>query len=1137
MECPKCGAEIDKSAMVCPNCKKVLKIICPECKTVNTKNTCRKCGKILVTKCAKCGKINLAKNKQCAKCGFSTEISAILNESNAETFAVLRIDFPNSDVVKSKLGSNQLYQKFKTNLDNLINNYVTSLNVRRQIVNKETYIIRFNKDYTMSASANSAIQTTIELINIFTKMNVKLLEKKQVALRCNFTIMQRDADKNPYNIDTKFQANMIHQSSDKSKKALDAFQVITDESFYEYYHEQYKMESLDSALVDGEMIRFYELDLKEFVNPDNLMNDTVKYEDESDVPTFVKSALIDQDKLTKETLQEENKLDDDDIYDIDMINFDQINCAFMKTESINVLDYVVQVLQQNPMGILALKAQDIYQPYTLKLLSAVEEIGIYDNIIPITCDDEMQYTPYSFFRNLISSVFNYTISEKLIDTNDFSIFTKIGGEQLVKDLIKLNKRPMEDIDSTRDAYFEIFLAILQVIPNTLIYIENFDKIDPSSMFALEQLFEHLEELNVSYLISYDKTFSLHKNAHFLLSRPYYTEITLTATPDEVMINSDINFYQNILTDFYFQRIMKYACGSTLFLDIAIQYLLESGVYEYSNNSVVMTNPKTIIVPSGLEKLIQRRINILKNNKEAVDFLTILVMLGTRVDEKTILALNIPKWQEMAENLADMGYIYSYNDCIYFSNYNILKKCLLEIRKDEEIVELCQNLFANIFTEDIPNPIKAYFYELSNNGEKVICEWEKLANISLSMGDVSTYLNCSSKILDSLEKYSSNWSKEELETYKTSLFENISNNLIDYNPENTKNLAEKTLQNLQASQNYNSYIALCTRMIQGSITHGEYIYALNLTHNILSTMDKSSLDPASPDFNLSFLLMSVIYVKILFNIGAYNDCLDIGYNILNVIDSEKLNNIQYSIVSKEEFKYLITECIAYIAIVDVVTMNEDVKEFLDIANKLLDFLPPSYSIFIQLQNLLKGQPVTLDSTHSTTNESICAILYYIINAFKTFKNDPEKFAQEIYKAKLIANDSMSTQLETLTDLLIGYAYIKRGTYKKASSMLYKIIKSSKEKGMNAIVHTGWYIMSILNIAEGKFDIAYGVLNNSTIQMEKSGGISEYLTMLHKVNMYKVLMNLNSPDQAQICLNQASYIIQKYGINFTLNVDNK
>ena len=78
MECPKCGAEIDKGALVCPNCKKVLKIICPVCKTVNTKNVCKKCGEVLVTKCAKCGKINLLKNEKCVKCGYSNEISAVL---------------------------------------------------------------------------------------------------------------------------------------------------------------------------------------------------------------------------------------------------------------------------------------------------------------------------------------------------------------------------------------------------------------------------------------------------------------------------------------------------------------------------------------------------------------------------------------------------------------------------------------------------------------------------------------------------------------------------------------------------------------------------------------------------------------------------------------------------------------------------------------------------------------------------------------------------------------------------------------------------------------------------------------------------------------------------------------------------
>ena len=103
------------------------------------------------------------------------------------------------------------------------------------------------------------------------------------------------------------------------------------------------------------------------------------------------------------------------------------------------------------------------------------------------------------------------------------------------------------------------------------------------------------------------------------------------------------------------------------------------------------------------------------------------------------------------------------------------------------------------------------------------------------------------------------------------------------------------------------------------------------------------------------------------------------------------------------------------------------------------------------------------------------------------------------------------------------------------MCYKIIKTAEEKGMVSIVHLTWYILSILNIKQGKYDIAYGILNNSNIQMEKIGGISEYLTMLNKFNMYKVLMCTQAKDKAEICLNQATDIVQKYELNFNLNVD--
>ena len=145
MECPKCGLEIDDKAIVCPNCKKVLKLVCPICKTINDSNTCKKCGYVIVTKCHNCGKINPTANKKCTKCKFPLEKSVILNESNTDDFVMLTIDFPNLSEMKDLLGSVKLYNKFKVNLDKVILDYTKSIRLRRQIIDK-TYVIGFDKD-------------------------------------------------------------------------------------------------------------------------------------------------------------------------------------------------------------------------------------------------------------------------------------------------------------------------------------------------------------------------------------------------------------------------------------------------------------------------------------------------------------------------------------------------------------------------------------------------------------------------------------------------------------------------------------------------------------------------------------------------------------------------------------------------------------------------------------------------------------------------------------------------------------------------------------------------------------------------------------------------------------------------------
>lgn len=1136
MECPKCGAEIDKSAMVCPNCKKVLKIVCPVCRTVNEKNICKKCGEILVVKCSNCGKINMMKNRKCVKCGYPTEISAVRNESNADTFAVVKIEFPNYDVIKAALGSNQLFTKFKSNIDKLILSCTSPKKVRRQILKNGIYIIRFNKAYTMSSSAKSAIETVIALANKITRLNVKLISKKNISLKANFTIIKRDADKDPYDIETGFQANMLNQSNDKSARALDSCQVMTDDDFEEIYSKTYKMESLDSVLVNGRMKRFFEINIKEFINIDEYIKEVQEQEEGAnpEIPNFIHEGMLAQDKIVEQSIEEANEIAGEDLYNVDLINFDEINCAFYTTENVRILDNLTEVLQEVPKGIIAIKGSSMYQPYTLRVLSTVSELGLYQNIIPVTCHDNMKYSPYSFFRELVSSIFDFTVSPKLFSTNDFSTFLSFDTDNLLRDLINLKQRGMENLEDTRQKYFEVFLSLLKSIPDTLIYIENFEKADSASMFVLGLLFDNFEQMNISCIISHDKEFSLHKNNHFLLSRPYYTEITLVPASFDSIVAEGGDYYKNIKNDFFFKRIAKYAAGSILFFDYAIQYLVESEVYEFTDNSIVLKNAKTTMLPSSLKLLMQRRLNIMKDNKNLLKLLSMGALLGPRVDRRTVESFGIDKWEELAQDLAQRGFLYFYNDNIYFPNYNILRENIVAVYDEDKLKALVNELFEKVYTDEMPSPEKAKMYEIEDEHKKVISEWENLANLDLSMGDFSAYLNCSAELIKSLDKYEKDWSKEELDQYKSTVYENISNNMFEYDPEQTREIADKTLEDLQKSQDKANFTDLCTKMIQGALNHGEYLYALSLTHKILSVMNDASIDPAASNFNLKFLLMSIVHIKILFGIGAFNDCVDIAYNIINVLDETKLDMIDCSLVSKDDFKALLTEGIGYAMISDVLIMREDVVEFLNIANKLYDFIPKEYNIFLKLQDLIKGKEVSV-TDDDKGNNVFSSLLYYIIKAFTDYKDNPTELAKEIYKSKLVAKEAFLYPFELFADLVIGYAYSELKSYYKASSILYEVVKSAKDKGLNAIMFMGWYVLSVLHMKQGRFDIAYGMLNNSSIQMEKLGGVSDYLMLLNKFTMYKLMKCLKVEDKANICISQANYIVKKYGLNFNTDFD--
>lgn len=1133
MECPKCGLEIDDKAMVCPNCKKVLKLACPICKTINTSNTCRKCGYVIITKCNNCGKINQTITKKCKKCGFDTEKSVVMNESNSDDFVMLTIDFPNMDEMKTHLGSAKLLNKFKVNLDKIILDYTKSIGLRRQLIGK-TYVIRCDKDYTFNSSAATAVKTAIELLNRITAMNCKLTQKKNASIRCNMFLLKRSIDSDPNDCQSGFNISLLNQNAKtKETKILNTFQVLTDDEVSDALDAEYKVSPLNSVMINDEMVMFYEVDLREFVKVEYPEEEE---EQEIEIPNFVQNMLVEQDKLDGQALNNlDSPGDPDAIYDIETINFDEINCEFMRTENIDVLFHILNKFQTIPKGILAIKTAELYKPYSLKVLNAAADTGKFNNIISLTCYDEMKYSPYSFFRDLVSAFFEYTVSQKLFFQNDFSMFASVDPDGLIRDLITLQQRGSDNTEDTRYVYFDIFLTLLQIIPKTLIFIEDFDKIDASSYDVLKFLFEAFEQLDISFLLTYNKDFSLHKDCHFLLSKPYYTEISLKPTPFEKMIEENKIYYRNILSNFYFQRIAKYSCGSILFIDIAIQYLIESGVYAADDDSIEMINPKTIIIPSNLDRLVARRLNLLQDDADAMKFLTSVVLLGTRIDMGTIESLGYENVNEIIEKLTNMGYMYQYNNCIYFPNYNLLRDNLLTTISKIYLKEVAEELFEKIFNPDMPSPVKAYLYGLLEDYDNERLQWEQLAQVNLSLGDFSSYLNCTNKILQILDKNNDPERQEEIDTYKLQLYENISNNLYEYVPDKTAEIAEVTLKNMEKSTDIDKIIVLCNKMINGSLYAGNYTHALELTHKVLSLLPPSSLNPNDENFNSYFFLMSMIHIQILFNIGALVDALDVGYKVLNIINRDTIDKLKPEYMSKEDFIGFVTDSVGYVALANVLLLVGNVQEFLKIVRSDLDFIPKSYDIFITLQDLLHGVKTNPTVQQIDANDRFGGVILHTINAFVNFTGDYKLFAEDIYRAKVIAKDNRLHQLELFCDLLIGYAYLQLESYKKADAIIYQIIKAANEKGMTTLLYVAWYVMSELHLRQHKYDVAFGIVNNSLIQLEKNNTTSEYLLMLFKYNMFKILMFKKQPDKAEICMGHAQYIAQKYGVNFIFDTD--
>lgn len=1110
MRCPKCNGNIDDNMLVCPNCKKVLKLVCPECNTINKTNTCKKCGFVIITKCHKCGKINQTKQGSCSKCGFSTYTSVAINASNIDEFACLTVEFPNLEQIKTVLGSTKLYEKFKINLDNLILDYTKSIGLTRQIVSSG-YIIRFNKDETFEVSANKAMQAAIEIQNLITELNFKLDKLKNFAIRCNIAVLKRDIYSKPGEYKSGLDIKLVYQNT-KKVKLLNNLQVITDASVYEAVCDNFSLSNLTSFFVKNEFVMFFELNLKKYVK---IPVEEVK--DEKDEELI---KLPDFSELGVDNFEEE-----DDIYNIEAINFDAIKCDFISTKSVNLIPQIISKIKEKKKNIISVKCDKKYAPKTAELITEIENTKAFTKIFRVTCYDEMKYKPYGFFHELISNIYNFSKSTKNFAQNDFSMFKEIDSSGFIKDLINLNKREFPHPEDVRYSLFELFFNIFYSMQNALIYVENIEKMDDTSYEVLQMIFDKFDNLDVSYLMLGSKEFSMQKKSYFLLTQKYFTEITLKSTPFAEIIKKDLKKLTPVLDSYYMQKIAQNAKGSPIYFQQAIEFLKEKGLLQLEDKVYSVAKFENVLIPPSLDELVIKRLQNLSKDSNAFKLLGMILLIAPSVDFSTLSLLNVAD-EKIIQKLVEQGYIYIYRNTIYVQNYNLYRENFLASTPLEQKQALAKELLEKLFKAPNACPCEAILYNILEQEKNEFIVWEKLSQLNTSMGDFSAYLNCSVKFLKLINNHIDEGSQKTIEDYKMEVYENISNLLYKYTPEKIQNIAQIILDSLEKSTDDKKVINLCNKMLQGCLISGDYSHALRLIHKILSKFPNASINPSDKSFDIAFFLISLIKIEVLFSIGDLKDCIESGDEILSVINTQNLSMLKPEHLSQGQFMEVITDAMSFVAFSRIILLKDDLKEFVSKIHSHLGTVPKIFDLFFMLEKVMHGKTVAADDIEAD-DDKFSKIVSSFVKAF-SHRDDCATFASDIYQAKISTKLHKLYQFELVCDLLIGHSYFRLKEFKKAASIYHSVLEQSAKNGLKTVTYLAWYFISLLKFEQGDFEVAYGVANNASIQLEKDSNSSEFLLLLFKSLLSKILIEKDEKKSAQLCFNHAIFIKDKYGL---------
>lgn len=1066
MECPKCHKVISDNATVCPHCHKVLALVCPNCHAQSKQSVCSKCGYIILEKCSKCGRLVPTTQERC-KCGFETTSSIAYNECETDEFASVTIKFRALGAIRNLLASHELYAKFVVKLRNLILSQLKGID-GNAIIYGDTYVINFNKELSFITSVNKAIRASLKILNAFTGLNIKMQDELGSPLRINLIIQKKTSKELLVNKSLNNNVKLLMVKKDE-KKFLKGMQIVLDQYVRDSVEGEFKTDSLYSLEQDGISVMYYELLLENYVLPPDKSDDAL--------------VIIQKKEITKREQETENQ----DIYGFKVFDI-KAKCNFRsyRADELNskifVEDKIIALRGDKELQISISDLKKIYEKEKKKVMY-------------VSCSEEVNYKPWGLFEKIFKTYYNLSTANGLItqdvEDNRFNI---------IKDFITGKPIEASTPEDARFACMEMFVEFLKFIKDYVIIIDGFEYIDDTSVQTLELYFDKFKNVQTNFVFITDTDTAVHSKIKGLLQTPLYTEITLLKNGIETLLSGIKEDAEDFIKSFYYEKIKENFNGSKLYFDHALRYLTDKDVLINFEDKLIIKNSGSFILPKTLTSLVRTRLKTIGKNQEASMILAYSVYLGERMDFAMLEALGIKDVDYQAKLLENTGFTFTKDKAIYINNYDLIKPMFRASLKKEVEEFLAKNIIAKL-GKVIDNSLLVNLMSvLSMYKEEYMLLW-KNSQLAVKSGDYDAYLKNCLGFLAIIEKIDKGISEEVIEDNKKEVFQNILANLYGYSPSKIYSLENVLLTDAIQKNDTEKVMKLSNLMLQGALVSSNYTEALPLLHNILSRMENSTLI-VDGKVNTKYLLLSLVNIEILFNIGDYKQCIEIGEEVLNILKPDILEKIKPASFSTNFFVTHLMETFRNVAFAKLITCDEKIDEFFEKVKNALNEDLPEKDCILAIKEYLSGKKFVPSGAEEAT--AFSKVVYLILEELSGLKNNYKLFAQNIYQAKLLAADIRQKQLEYLCDILIGYAYSKVGVKQKSNYIYNDVLQKSENSAIFNLIMIVRYLIAKDKLLSGDAEGALLMINDTLAEIQKQNNQAKvFYAMFEKLYINAVI----------------------------------